>query len=85
MLGLLKSQKAQQKDSIDRVWWLSAYRVGDAQRDRELYDENIEQMPKQASVAETKREVEQEEEKSDADFFASLRQVNNIEDNHLKN
>ena len=37
-------------------------------------------MPEQASVTETKREVREEEQKSDANFFASLRQVNNIED-----
>ena len=75
-----EESKAQQKDSIDKGDFASAKEIGDAQRDKRVYDENIEQMPKQASVAETKREVEQEEEKSDADFFASLRQVNNIED-----
>ena len=69
-----------QRDSLKKGDYRAAKEIGDAQRDKRIYDENIEQMPEQASVTETKREVREEEQKSDANFFASLRQVNNIED-----
>ena len=69
-----------QRDSLEKGDYKAAKEIGDAQRDKRIYDENIEQMPKQATVEETKKEVREEERKSDANFFASLRQVNNIED-----
>ena len=57
-----------------------AKEIGDVQRDKRVYDENIEKTPNQATISETKRDVDKEELKSDKDFFASLRKVNRIED-----
>lgn len=70
----------EQKDAIDKGDLAAAKEIGDAQRDKRVYDENIENTPNQSTISQTKRDVEREEDKSDANFFASLRKVNNIED-----
>lgn len=72
--------RIEQKDAIEKGDLNAAKKIGDAQRDKRVYDENIEKLPKQATISETKKDVQREEDRSDANFFASLRQVNNIED-----
>jgi hypothetical protein len=70
----------QQKDALEKGDFSAAKNIGDAQRDKRVYDDNIEKVPEQATVSQTKKEIKEEELRSDANFFASLRKVNNIED-----
>lgn len=70
----------QQKDALEKGNYGAAKGIVDAQRDKRIYDENIEKTPDQSTVLETKKEVKKEEIQSDSNFLASLRKVNNIEE-----
>lgn len=69
-----------QKDLLEKNDIASAKQIGDAQRDKRVYDENIEKVPNQSTYSQTKKDVEEKQEIGDSDFFSSLRKVNNIED-----
>ena len=69
-----------QKDLLEKNDIASAKQIGDAQRDKRVYDENIEKVPNQSTYSQTKKDVEEKQEVGDSDFFSSLRKVNNIED-----
>lgn len=75
-----ENSRIHQQDALQKGDYATAKEIGDAQRDKRIYDENIEKTPEQATLSETKKDVDREELKSDADFFASLRKVNKIED-----
>lgn len=69
-----------QKDLLEKNDIASAKQIGDSQRDKRVYDENIERIPNQSTYSQTKKDVEEKQEIGDSDFFSSLRKVNNIED-----
>ncbi len=79
-LKAFEKARIEQNDALKKGEYDIAKEIGDVQRDKRVYDENIEKTPNQATISETKRDVDKEELKSDKDFFASLRKVNRIED-----
>lgn len=77
--SLDKSMKMQD-DELKKGNYAAAKEIGDAQRDKRVYDDNIKKEPEQSTIAQTKKEIDVEEGRSDSDFFSSLRKVNSIED-----
>lgn len=75
-----EQSRIEQRESLEKGDLSTAKKIGDAQRDKRVYDENIEKIPEQSTLSQTKKDVDKEEERSDSNFFASLRKVNNIED-----
>lgn len=74
-----KSMKIQD-DELNKGNYAVAKQIGDAQRDKRVYDDNIKKEPVQSTISQTKKEIDKEEGRSDSDFFNSLRKVNSIED-----
>ena len=54
--------------------------MGDVQREGNIYEENIDKVPEQATISQINKEQKVEQKTSDTNFARSLRQVRNIED-----
>lgn len=69
-----------QKDQLEKGNYNAAKEIGDTQTSRRVYDENIEKTPNQSTIAETKKDVEKQQDRNDDMFFNSLRAgVNDME------
>ena len=62
-----------QRSQIDKGNYKAAKEIGDSQTSRRIYDENIEQTPKQSTYSETKKDAEKTQERNDDMFFDQLR------------
>lgn len=70
-----------QKDQLEKGNYDAAKEIGDTQTSRRIYDENIEKTPSQSTIAETKKDVEKQQDRNDDMFFNSLRAgVNDMDD-----
>lgn len=70
-----------QKSELEKGNYDAAKEIGDTQTSRRVYDENIEKTPNQSTIAETKKDVEKQQDRNDDMFFDSLRAgVNDMDD-----
>lgn len=70
-----------QKDQLEKGNYDAAKEIGDTQTSRRIYDENIEKTPNQSTIAETRKDVEKQQDRNDDMFFNSLRAgVNDMDD-----
>lgn len=70
-----------QKEQLEKGNYGVAKEIGDTQTSRRIYDENIEKTPNQSTIAETKKDVEKQQERNDDMFLSSLRAGVNDMDN----
>ncbi len=69
-----------QEDAIQKGDLGAAKQMGDVQREGNIYEENIDKVPEQATISQINKEQKVEQRTSDTNFARSLRQVRNIED-----
>ena len=72
--------QVEQKDAMEKGDITAAKRISDVQRQSNIYEENIDKVPEQATRTEVKEEQQKEQEISDIGFFNSLRHVRNPEE-----
>ncbi len=80
--------RIEQDDALNKGDIKTAKEIMDVQREGNIYDENIDKMPRQATAVEVKEEQAEERKISDTNFAQSLRKVKNIEEStpeELKN
>lgn len=75
-----EKSRIQQEDAIQKGDVNAAKDIMDAQRQGNIYEENIDKVPEQATISEINKEQKEEQRTSDSNFARSLRQVRNIED-----
>lgn len=69
-----------QEDAIKKGDIEAAKKMGDAQREGNIYEENIDKVPEQATISEINEQQEMEQRTSDSNFARSLRQVRNLDE-----
>lgn len=75
-----EKSRIQQEDAMQKGDVGAAKDIMDAQRQGNIYEENIDKVPEQATISEINKEQAEEQRTSDSNFARSLRQVRNIED-----
>ncbi len=76
----LEKTQTQQRDALNKGDYVAARQMDKAAQSKRIYDRNIENMPEQSNIAQTKKDVQTEENRGEADFRASLRAVRPMED-----